>query len=123
MHLVCADSAGRTDLLGCLHPEARPIGRLGACAEDLLGASVYLGGPDVEGVRDLEDVAQARIALAALNAAVMGSIDPAAQSESLLRGTSLLAELSNRAAKSRVGGRARLHACILSARGFIVHGI
>jgi hypothetical protein len=26
-------------------------------AEDLLGASVYLGGPDVEGVRDLEDVA------------------------------------------------------------------
>jgi hypothetical protein len=94
-----------------------------ASAEDPLGASVYLGGPDVEGVRDLEDVAEARIALAALNAAVVGSINPTTQSESLLRDTSLLPKLSYRAAKSRVVRRAGLHATILSNRGFIVHGI
>jgi hypothetical protein len=39
--------------------------------EDLLGASVYLGRLDAEGVRDLEDVAKAWIALAPLNPAVM----------------------------------------------------
>lgn len=84
---------------------------------------MYLGRTNAEGIRDLEDVAQARIALAALNSAVVGSINPAAQSERLLGGASLLPELADRATERSVGGRARLHAASLSSRCIIVHGI
>jgi hypothetical protein len=75
---------------------------------------MYLGRTNAEGVRDLEDVAQARIALAALNSAVVGPINPAAQRERLLGGASLLPELADRTTERCVGGRARLHAAILS---------
>jgi AcrR family transcriptional regulator len=54
-----------------LRIDERLVGQSATAVEDLLGASVYLGRLDTEGVRDLEDVAQARIALAALNPAVM----------------------------------------------------
>ena len=50
---------------------ARLVGQSAMAVEDLLGASVYLGRLDAEGVRDLEDVAKAWIALAPLNPAVM----------------------------------------------------
>lgn len=57
----------------------------------LLGASVDLGRADFECVGDLEDACEAGIALAALHAAVVGSVDPAPQRECLLGGAALFA--------------------------------
>lgn len=57
----------------------------------LLGPSVNLGRPDFECVGDLVDRGEARVALPALHAAVMGSVDPTPQRECLLGGAVLFA--------------------------------
>jgi hypothetical protein len=57
----------------------------------LLGASVELGRVDFECVGDLVDGGEARVALSALHAAVMGSVDSTPQGKCLLGGAAFFA--------------------------------
>ena len=71
-------------------------------AKNPLSAGMYLRGVDAERFGDLEDAAEAGIALSPLHAAVVGSIDATPQGERLLGYAPFLADLADRTAKGPV---------------------
>jgi len=85
---AATDAGART--VGAVDPAAGASVLL-ASGLKLLGASVDLGRTDFECVGDLANGGEARVALPALHAAVVGSVDPTPQRECLLRGAALFA--------------------------------
>jgi hypothetical protein len=75
----------------------------------LLGASVDLGRADFECFGDLVDGGEARVALPALHAAIVRSVDPTPQCERLLGGAALFAKFADCLAERGVGEGAWSH--------------
>ena len=76
---------------------------------DLLGAGENLGGGGAEGTGDLEDVREAGVALAALDAADVGAVKPALLGKSCLGDPVPLADFADGIIDGCVGGGSGSH--------------